>query len=112
MIILELIYKFTFECINIEFGISKVTVIRIYHFFSLYVDLVSMARLGADEDTVSHLDTPPLVRSSFPSILLNKAVINAPLGSSRLKDAWGERRLGVGATFVMMGPLLVEDKDS
>ena len=71
-----------------------------------------MARLGADEETVSHLDTLPLARSSFPSILLNKAVSKAPLGSSRLNDAWGERRLGVGATFVMIGPLFADDKES
>ena len=71
-----------------------------------------MARLGAEEETVSHLATLALARSSFPSMLLNKAVNRAPLGSSRLNDAWGERRLGVGATFVIMGPLFAADKES
>ena len=52
-------------------------------------NLVSMVKLGVDPDTVSLLDTPPLVARSSPppSILFNMAVINAPLASSRLKDA-------------------------
>ena len=86
--------------------------LTIYNHFSFYVDLVSIARLGADEDTVSHLDTPPLALSSFPSILLNNAVNKAPLGSSRLKEVWGERRLGVGTTLVRFGPLLEADNES
>ena len=80
--------------------------------FHVANDLVSMAKLGADVETVSLLDTPVLVRSPPPSILFNNAVIRAPLGSSRLNDACGERRLVVGTTFVIMGPLLADDIES
>ena len=79
-------------------------------------NLVSMVKLGVDPDTVSLLETPLLVvRSSPPpppSILFNMAVINAPLGSSRLKDAWGERQLEAGTTFVMIDALFDDDKES
>ena len=40
------------------------------------------------------------------------AVINAPLGSSRLKDAWGERQLEAGTTFVMIDALFDDDNES
>ena len=71
-----------------------------------------MAKLGADDDTVSLLQTPVLDCSPVPSILVKRFVNKAPRGSSRPNDAWGERRLGPETTVAMIGPLFVEDNDS
>ena len=75
-------------------------------------NLASCAKLvGHEVDTVSLLDTNVLGLSTPESTLRSNEVIWA-LGSSRVKDACGERRLGDGITAAIVGPLLVEERES